>query len=66
MHEEKGHDLICKHFWVYLITSLQPYGNTTITQEYNVETLKPEKKPQPLSKPTTRELLLLCENFYTT
>jgi hypothetical protein len=25
------------------------------TQEYNVETSKPEKKPRPLSKPTTRK-----------
>jgi hypothetical protein len=25
------------------------------TQKYNVETPKPEKKPWPLSKPTTRE-----------
>jgi len=39
--------------------------NTTTTQEYNVETPKPEKKPQPLSKLTTKELLL-CENFYNT
>jgi hypothetical protein len=37
---------------------------TITTQEYNVETPKPEKKPRPLSK-STRELLL-CENFYNT
>ena len=30
-----------------------------------METPKPEKKPRPLSKPTTRELLL-CENYYNT
>jgi hypothetical protein len=27
----------------------------SITQEYNVETPKPEKKPRPLSKPTAKE-----------
>jgi hypothetical protein len=38
---------------------------TITTQEYNMETPKPEKKPRLLSKPTTRELLL-CENCYNT
>jgi hypothetical protein len=43
----------------------EKYTTTITTQEYNVETPKPEKKPRPLSKSTTRELLL-CENCYNT
>jgi len=39
--------------------------STITTQEYNMETPKPEKKPRLLSKPTTKELLL-CEFFYNT